>query len=91
MQVKNNIINELVEKCDNRLSNLGYKDYIEENIGEALDVVKHGGNLYDLDNIIHLKDIMRMSVSYELYSYINSHYDDSVLELGEENREGFTA
>lgn len=81
------IINILVNKCDDSLSLRGYKEYIQENLGEAIDVVKHDGCIFDLDNIIHLKEVMEISISYEMYMCIDSHYDCSLLEIGIEDKE----
>ena len=81
--IRENIINFLVERCDRYLSNPGYQDYIKENLGEALDVMKHNGSMIDLDNIVHLKDILSINVSYEMYSYIDGNYDCSLLEIND--------
>lgn len=75
------IIKSLVETCDARLSNPGYKEYIKEHLGEAIDVAKHDGCLIDLDNIVYLKEQMGMNISYEMYSYIDSCFDCSLLDV----------
>lgn len=75
------IIKNLVETCDARLSNPGYEEYIKEHIGEAIDVAKHDGCLIDLDNIVYLKEQMGMNISYEMYSYIDSCFDCSLLDV----------
>lgn len=85
MKLAEGIIKELVSTCDARLSNPGYEGYIKEHLGEALDVAKHDGCLIDLDNIVYLKEVLGINVSYELYSYIDSCYDCSLLEV--ENKE----
>lgn len=81
MKSINDIINNLVETCDAYLSNPGYEEYIREHLGEAIDVAKHNGCLLDLDNIVYLKEMLGINVSYELYSYIDSCYDCSLLEV----------
>lgn len=75
------IIKNLVETCDARLSNPGYEEYIKEHLGEAIDVAKHDGCLIDFDNIVYLKEQMGMNVSYEMYSYIDSCFDCSLLDV----------
>ncbi len=75
------IIKNLVETCDARLSNPGYEEYIKEHLGEAIDVAKHDGCLIDLDNIVYLKEVLGMNVSYKMYSYIDSCFDCSLLDV----------
>lgn len=82
------IIKRFVKTCDARLSNPGYKEYIREHLGEAIDVAKHKGCLLDLDNIVHLKETMEMNISYEMYSYIDSCFDCSLLDV-EDKKEFF--
>lgn len=64
-----------------------YREYIEKHLGEAIDVAKHHGSLFDLDQILHLKDLLGITVSYDLYHYINGKLDDlAPVDLGLEDR-----
>lgn len=74
-------VKNLAEYLDSILSDPGYADYIIEHLGAAVDVVRHGGCLIDLDNMVHLETILGFNVSYELYCYIDSQYDGSLLDI----------
>lgn len=74
-------INRLTKCLEKSLLSCGYEEYILQHIGDSIDVVRHGGCLIDLDNIVHLEEVLGFNVSYELYSYIDSQYDDSLLEI----------
>ena len=76
---------ELVEVMDAALSLPGYKDYIDENFGAALDVAHDGNCMSDLDCIVHLSKLLGFKVSYGLYCYIDNCYDESLLELTKED------
>lgn len=84
-QVNNQDVEELAKYLDNVLSSPGYSDYILNYLGEALDVARHGNCLLDLDNIVHLKKVLGFNISYELYGYIDSQYDYSLLEVEDKN------
>lgn len=77
---KEQIIEELVNKIEYASE---YKDYIESNIFESIEVAKNNGNLYDLDGIIHLENLLNSHISYEFYHYVNGNIDDSIMELTE--------
>lgn len=76
---------ELVDVMDAAFSLPGYKDYINENFGVALDVAHDGNCMSDLDCIVHLSKLLGFKVSYNLYCYIDNHYDESLLELTKED------
>lgn len=78
---QDNQAQELAEYLNHMLSSQGYADYVLVHLGEAVDVVRHDNCLMDLDNIIHLREVLGFNVSHELYSYIDSQYDDSLLEI----------
>lgn len=72
--------------CWDELCSTGLgSDYAESNPTEAIDVAKNHGDLYDLDNMVHLKSILGFSVSWNLYTYINGHLDGGILELTKED------
>lgn len=60
-------------------------EYLELNASEAVEVAKNGGDIYDLDNMLHLRELLGFSVSYNLYHYIDNHYDGGILELEKED------
>ena len=68
----------ILEQLDQRLCLPGYKDYIQENFAEALEVVHNGGNMYDLDGIVAIEKILGFRISYGLYSVIDSQFDEDV-------------
>ncbi len=68
--------NEMIDYLDGKLALAGYRDYIAGNLGGAVEVVSHGGTMFDLDNIVQLERLLGMEVSYELYSYLDGCYDN---------------
>lgn len=59
--------------------------YAESNPMETIEVASHNGDLYDLDNMVAIKDIINIPITYELYNHIGAHYDGSLLELEKED------
>lgn len=82
-----NIIKSLAEKCADKLSS-DYESYILENLGESIEVVKHDGCILDLDRILLLKEIMGISISWEVYQFIDGYFDDEdLLEFAANDKE----
>ncbi len=79
--------NELLEYCVEKLRAEDYRDYILFNLSLALEVAKHDDSILEVDKMVNIKDITGVFPSYELYNYIDSHYEDiSLLELGEDDK-----
>ena len=55
--------------------------YAEDNPMETLEVAKHNGCLPDLDNMVNIKGIVGHPITWDMYSYIDYHYDGSLMEL----------
>lgn len=78
-----NIIKSLAEKCADKLSS-DYESYILENLGESIEVVKHDGCI----RILLLKEIMGISISWEVYQFIDGYFDDEdLLEFAANDKE----
>lgn len=76
--------NEMIDYLDGKLALAGYRDYIAGNLGGAVEVVSHGGTMFDLDNIVQLERLLGMEVSYELYSYLDGCYDN-LMEVSQDD------
>jgi len=79
---KEQIIEELANKIEYASE---YKDYIESNIFESIEVAKNKGNIWDLDGIIHLENLLNSHISYEFYHYVNENTDDSIMDFTKED------
>jgi len=67
-------------------TDLGYiYAYAEGNPMEAIEVASAGGCLPDMDDMIHLKEILGFPITYAMFSYFEKHYDGSLMELGKED------
>lgn len=78
---------ELLEFCVEKLHAEDYRDYILFNLSIALEAAKHDDSILEVDKMVNIKDITGISPSYELYNYIDSHYEDiSLLELGGDDK-----
>lgn len=72
---------EIVNYIDDNLLMKGNKEYIYNNLGNAIDVIHNGGSMLELDHIVCLQELLGFNISYELYSFIASKIDESLLEI----------
>lgn len=72
----NEIRDRLLDKIEKQFALRGYRDYIDSHFGEALEVLKNDGSIYDLDNIVNLQSILGFHVSYDLYHYMNNRCEE---------------
>ena len=59
--------------------------YAESNPMEAIEVASHNGALFDLDDMVNIKNIVGFPITFDLYRHINTHYDGSLMELDKED------
>lgn len=83
---KKNMMNSLQEQavkyCQTKIS-CGdcHDDYIREHLCAALQVAENGGDLFELDHLVDLEEMLGIPVTYRMLSYINSSYSN---EYGDE-------
>ena len=59
-------------------------DFDSGYLTEKIECARHNGTTYDLDCMINLNDILKFSISWELYSFINAKVDD-IMECDKED------
>lgn len=73
------IEDELAEKLNDKISessNESYAGYIACNMMESAEIARNNGNLYDLDRMVHLSEILGFKVSYGFYHYVECKLTD---------------
>lgn len=66
--------------CYNDLMENDY-GYAESNPLEAIECAVNNGCMIDFDNMVYLKELLGIDISYDLYSFIDKHYDGGLMEL----------
>ena len=66
--------------CYNDLMENDY-EYAKSNPLEAIECVVNNGCMIDFDNMVYLKELLGIDISYDLYSFIDKHYDGGLMEL----------
>ena len=76
----------ICSRIDSWESVLGHNyDYASSNPLEAIECSKNRLCVTDMDNMVHIKELIGFPVTYEQYSFIDRHYDGSIMELDEES------
>ena len=87
---KEHFINDLIDsdEMSNRIDyrNGGeYKEYFMSHPLEFAECSRHNGCLTDFDWMIHLKELLNMPISWDLYHYIDGKYPESLMDLEKED------
>lgn len=57
------------------------KDFFNGHPIEYVECARHKGSSSDFDCMIHLNDLLNMSISWDLYCYIDGKYEESLMDL----------
>lgn len=77
--LEKNIEDELAEKLNDKINendNTSYAEYIACNLMESVEIARNNENLYDLDRMVHLSEILGFKVSYGFYHYVECKLTD---------------
>ena len=73
---------EICDRIDGYWDLVDDTSYAERHPLEAIECSRNG-EMIDLDWMVHLSELLKMPISWELYHYIDGHYDDSLMDLDE--------